>query len=58
MKCGWKQMKKKKKKKSTNIELYQSIRKDWGDINPVTRVVRDKTKYTRKEKHKRSYEDC
>lgn len=51
-------MKKKKKKKSTNIELYQSIRKDWGDINPVTRVVRDKTKYTRKEKHKRSYEDC
>jgi hypothetical protein len=26
-------------------------RKEWG-FNPVTRVIQDKTKYTRKEKHK------
>lgn len=45
-----------KKQKKTNIELYQSIRKDWGNINPVTRVVKDKTKYTRKEKHKKAYD--
>lgn len=38
----------KKKKKLTNVDLYKQIRKDWGQINPVTKVVRDKTKYDRK----------
>lgn len=40
--------KKKKKKKKSNVELYKTIRKDWGDLNPITRVVEDKTKYNRK----------
>ena len=37
------------KVKSTN-ELQMSKRRDWGTFSPVTRVVRDKTKYTRKDK--------
>ena len=28
------------------------IRKSWGAMSPVTKVLRDKTKYTRKIKHK------
>lgn len=36
----------------TNLELMKSIRKNWGVINPVTKVMKDKTKYTRKIKHK------
>lgn len=40
--------KKKKKKKKTNVELYKTIRKDWGDFNPISRVVESKKKYNRK----------
>ena len=36
----------------TNLELMKSIRRDWGAINPTTKVIKDKTKYTRKVKHK------
>ena len=28
------------------------IRRDWNGINPVTKMIPDKTKYTRKKKHK------
>lgn len=45
----------KKLKKVTSLELYKGIRKDWGDINPVQRVVPNKKKYTRKQKHKKDY---
>lgn len=38
----------KKKKPKTSVELYQQIRKDWGALKPTTRVVQDKTKYSRK----------
>ena len=31
-------------------DIQMSKRRDWGTFSPVTRVVRDKTKYTRKEK--------
>lgn len=49
----------KRTKKKTQAELYSSIRKDWGGFNPVSRVVKDKSKYTRKNKHKgESYGDC
>lgn len=27
-------------------------RSDWNGINPVTRIIPDKTKYNRKRKHK------
>ena len=34
------------------LEIIKSLRKSWGDLNPTTRVVKDKKKYTRKQKHK------
>lgn len=43
------------KPKTTN-ELYNTIRKDWGDINPVTKVDKDKSKYTRKKKHREKFD--
>lgn len=41
----------KKRKGKSFRELYKSVRGSWGDVNPVTRVCRDRTKYTRKVKH-------
>ena len=35
--------------KSVN-ELQMSKRRSWGTFSPVTRVVKDKTKYSRKDK--------
>ena len=34
------------------MSIIKSIRKTWGDMNPVTRVIRDRTKFSRKVKHK------
>ncbi len=39
-------------KVKSNLELLKSIRNTWGNINPATKVIKDKTKYTRKIKHK------
>ena len=48
--------KKKKKKDKSMLDVYQSIRRDWGDLNPVTRVMENKKR--KKPKHKdREYED-
>lgn len=33
---------KKQKKVKTYTEIFQSQRKDWGCVNPVTRVIPDK----------------
>lgn len=44
-----------KLKIKTNRELLKTLRRDWGGINPITRTMKDKTKYTRKTKHKRDY---
>ena len=55
------QMAKKKKdtvkSDMTFLDAIQSKRRDWGNLNPVTRVVPDKTKYSRKEKHKKDYKE-
>ena len=42
------------KKKETNptYKAARRIRRDWNGINPVTKMIPDKTKYTRKKKHK------
>ena len=40
-----------KHKLPNQIALAKSVRKVW-DFNPVSRVIKDKTKYSRKEKHK------
>ena len=31
------------------------IRKSWGLLNPATRVLKDKTKYSRKQKFGKNY---
>ena len=50
--------KKKKQKEKSMLEVYESIRRDWGDLNPVTRVMENKKR--KKPKHKEreyNYED-
>lgn len=35
-----------------SIEIYMKLRKDWGQVNPVTKVIPNKKK-VKKEKHKK-----
>jgi len=44
-------MARKKKKVKTLIETYESIRRDWGGVSPVTKIIPNKKAYSRKEKH-------
>lgn len=44
-------------KQKSFFEVYQSIRRDWGNVNPVTKVIPNKKKYRRKDKHKKNYKD-
>lgn len=44
----------KKQKPRTNVEIYQSLRRDWGDVKPVTRIIPDKRK--KKPKYKERYD--
>lgn len=46
---------KKKNKVKSNYEVYRSIRRDWGEINPVTKIIPDKRK--KPPKHKNKLED-
>ena len=43
------------KKEPSCLSYYKKIRGNWNGINPVTKVYKDKTKYSRKEKHKKDY---
>ena len=47
--------KKSKIQPRTNYEVYRSIRKDWGEINPVTHIIPDKR--NKKPKHKKGWEE-
>ena len=43
-------------KPRSNYEVYRSIRKDWGVLNPATKIIPDKR--NRKPKHKgKGYEE-
>ena len=42
-------------KKKTTAEFLKKIRNSWNGVNPVTKIIPDKTKYNRKQKHKKSY---
>ena len=42
-------------KKKTTVELLKKIRNSWNGVNPTTKVIPDKTKYNRKQKHKKDY---
>lgn len=39
-------------KPKTNYEIYKSIRRDWGSVNPVTKVIPDKRHKKPKYKNK------
>lgn len=41
---------KKKNQPRTYVEIYQSTRKDWGGVNPVTKVIPDKRRKAPKHK--------
>ena len=45
-------MAKGKNKVKTTVEIYQSIRRDWGNVNPVTKIIPNKKKLKRHPKHK------
>ena len=47
--------KKSKTKPRSQYEVYRSIRRDWGELNPVTRVIPDKR--NKKPKHKKGWEE-
>lgn len=36
------------------VELNRRIRRGWGELRPVTRVMDSAKRYTRKDKHRRS----
>ena len=48
--------KKKNKKEKSVLDLYQSVRRDWNGINPVTRIIENKKRKKPKYKNK-DYED-
>ena len=53
-------MSKKKVTPKTNYEIYQSIRRDWHGINPVTRIKESEKIYSRqknKEETEELYEE-
>lgn len=39
------------------LNALKKIRGDWGDVKPYTRIIENKKKYNRKEKHKKDYRD-
>lgn len=47
--------KKKKLQPRSFLEVYQSLRGNWNGVNPITKVIKDKTAYSRKDKHKQKY---
>ena len=46
---------KNKSKVKNSYEINKSIRRDWGNINPVTKVIPDKR--NKKPKHKKNWEE-
>ena len=44
-----------KSKQKVTKTVFPKIRSVWN-VNPMTKVIPDKTKYNRKVKHKKSYE--
>jgi hypothetical protein len=37
------------------LNALKKIRGDWGGVKPYTRIIENKKKYNRKEKHKKDY---
>ena len=47
--------KKSKTQPRSNYEIYRTMRKDWGEVNPVTKVIPDKR--NKKPKHKKGWDE-
>lgn len=47
--------KQKKVKNRNSYEVNKSIRKDWGDISPVTKIIPDKR--FKKDKYKKEWDE-
>lgn len=43
-------MSKQKNKVKSNLEIYRGIRRDWGSISPVTKIIPDKRRKPPKHK--------
>lgn len=50
-------MKKQKTISENQLRALKKIRGDWGGVKPYTRVERDKSKYNRKQKHKKGWSE-
>lgn len=48
-------MKKAKNQAKTWVEVFQTERKSWGNVNPVTKVIPDKR--FKKPKYKNNYDE-
>ena len=44
-------MSKRKSGLKSTIELIRQVRGSWHGVNPVTKIIPDKTKYRRRPKH-------
>lgn len=45
-----------KKTKSNFYEMCKKVRGDWNGLNPSTRIIPNKKKYSRKQKYKQKFE--
>lgn len=50
-------MNRKTKKPRSSYELQKSIRGSWNGINPVTKFIDSKKRYSRKDKHRKNYKE-
>lgn len=39
------------------LRALNKIRGDWGGVKPYTRIEKDKKKYSRKQKHKKGWDE-
>lgn len=37
------------------MKIKVKVRRSWGIMNPATKVIPNKTKYSRKQKHRKQY---
>ena len=51
-------MSKKKVTPKTSYEIYQSIRRDWHGVNPVTRIQDSGKVYSRAKSKEEFYDEC
>lgn len=49
-------MSKKQNKPRNSYEVNRSIRRDWGEISPVTKIIPNKKK-NHKEKHRKEWDE-